>query len=79
MGAVGLAVGSGVGVGVAGMVVGVRRPPQAVSRRVASSRKASLVRTRILRRKMEVFYLIFLIVENYLTGDCLHNTLRGRR
>jgi hypothetical protein len=56
--AVGLAVGFGVDVGVGGMGVGVRRPPQAASRGKIISKKTSFVRTRSLQRRMQVFYLI---------------------
>jgi hypothetical protein len=63
--AVGLAVGSGVSVGVAGKAVGVARLPQAVSRKPANSNRMSLVRKRGLQRRMEVFYLIFPALEKH--------------
>jgi hypothetical protein len=56
--AVGLTVGSGVGVGVAGTGAGVAGLPQAVSRRQASSRRMDFVRTWFLQGRMQVFYLI---------------------
>jgi hypothetical protein len=56
--AVGLAVGSGDGVGVAAGGGVVARPAQAVSRMKASSKRKNFFRTRSLQGRMQVFYLI---------------------
>jgi hypothetical protein len=56
--AVGLAVGFGAAVGVAGIEVVAARPPQAASRVRMIRKKTRVVRTSFLQRKMQVFYLI---------------------